>query len=333
MRAAVVGPGGRYEVADLADPSPGPGELLLRVSACGLCGSDLTALPAMPQGLVMGHEFSGEVVATGPGTPGWREGSHAAVLPVVACGQCQWCVSGYVAHCASAKLIGLGGSGGGFAELTVVAASAAFPLPPGVDPVHGALVEPFAVGLHTIRTARLGAGESVLVVGTGTVGLTTIAWARALGAQRITAVDPSPARRDAALSFGATDVLASAGEATPGAYDVVAECAGKAGLLDGCVAAARTRGRVVVAGLSLEPSQLTSFVAMMKEVTIGFAVYYTPREFGEVIEAFASGRIDPAPLVSRRLGLPSLNEAVEDLARAAGAGKTLIEPGLATANI
>jgi 2-desacetyl-2-hydroxyethyl bacteriochlorophyllide A dehydrogenase len=326
VRAAVVGSGGRYEIVDMPDPSPGPGELLLRVNACGLCGSDLTALAAMPPGTVMGHEFSGEVVGTGPDLAGWHEGSHAAVLPVIACGQCQWCASGYVAHCPSARLIGLGGSGGGFAELAVVAASAAFPLPAGVDPGLGALVEPFAVGLHTARTAGISAGDDVLVVGTGTVGLTTIAWARSLGARRITAVDPAPARRDAALSFGATDVLASAGEAAPGAYDVVAECAGKPGLLDGCVAAARPRGRVVVAGVCLEPAPLTAFVALMKEVTIGFAVYYTPAEFTEVIEAFANGRVNPSPLASRRLRLPSLNDAVDDLKRTAGAGKILIEP-------
>ena len=326
MRAAVVAPGGRYEVVTLPDPSPGPGELLLRVTACGLCGSDIKAVAAMPQGVVMGHEFSGEVLAAGPGTDGWHPGSHAAVLPVVACGQCEWCAAGYVAHCPSARLVGLGGSGGGFAELAVVAAPAAFPLPPDVDPVLGALVEPFAVGLHTIHAAALAAGEDVLVVGAGTVGLTTIAWARALGAGRITAVDPVEARRAAARSFGATDLLASVAEAAPGGYGVVAECAGKPGLLDGCVAAARPRGRVVVAGLCMEPSPLTSIAALMKEVSISFAVYYTPAEFQAVIESFADGRIDPALLVSRRLGLTRLNDAADDLARTAAGAKTLIEP-------
>jgi 2-desacetyl-2-hydroxyethyl bacteriochlorophyllide A dehydrogenase len=326
VRAAVVGSGGRYEVVSLPDPSPGPGELLLRVTACGLCGSDITALPAMPAGTVMGHEFAGEVVATGDGTGPWREGSRAAVLPVVACGRCEWCASGYVAHCPAARLIGLGGCEGGFAELAVVAATAAIPLPPGIDPVHGALVEPFAVGLHTVRTGGLAAGEDILVVGAGTVGLTTIAWARALGARRITAVDPVEARREATRPFGAIDVLASVEQADPASYSMVAECAGKPGLLDGCVAAARPRGRVIVAGLCLQPSSLTSLAALMKEVSIGFAVYYTTAEFGEVIQAFTDGRIDPSPLVSRRLGLPFLNDAVDDLARTAVGGKTLIEP-------
>ena len=209
MRAAVVGQGGQFEVVSVPDPSPGPGELLLRVTACGLCGSDTKARGALPAGTIMGHEFGGEVVAVGTGTSGWRPGTHVAVLPVFACGECQWCQSGHVAHCRSARAVGLGGSPGGFAELTVVTPAAAFPLPPDVDPVYGALVEPFAVGLHTIRTAGLERGDEVLVAGAGPVGLTTIAWARALGARRITAVDPVEARRATAQSVGATDVLAS----------------------------------------------------------------------------------------------------------------------------
>jgi (R,R)-butanediol dehydrogenase/meso-butanediol dehydrogenase/diacetyl reductase len=326
VRAAVVGAGGQYEVVTLPNPSPGPGELLLRVTACGLCGSDLKARMAMPRGTIMGHEFGGEVIATGDGTPGWCVGSHAAVLPVGACGQCPWCTAGYVAHCRSARLIGLGAIGGGFAELAVVPAPSAFLLPPGLDPAVGAVVEPFAVGLHVIRAAGLAAGEDALVIGTGAVGLTAIAWARAHGAGRITAVDPVGSRRDAARSFGATDALASLDDAEGSGYDVVIECAGRPGLLDGCVAAARPRGRVIVAGTCLEPTSLMPIVALMKEVSIGFAVYYTPQEFSEVIAAFADGRIDPAALVSRRLRLADLNDAFDDLARTAAGAKTLIEP-------
>lgn len=251
---------------------------------------------------------------------------RVAVLPVHACGRCEWCETGYVAHCPSARLIGLGPVGGGFAELAVVPASAAFVLPPDVDPLHGAVVEPFSVGLHAIRTARLEAGESVLVVGAGTVGHTAIAWARALGAGRITVVDPVEYRRDTARSIGATDVLTSLADAERGGYDVIVECAGRAGLLDGCVAAARPRGRVVVAGLCLEPTSLTPVAALMKEISIRFAVYYTSAEFSEVISAFADGQLSPEPLGSRRAGLPDLNDAYDDLARAAGGPKTLIQP-------
>jgi threonine dehydrogenase-like Zn-dependent dehydrogenase len=300
--------------------------LLLRVTACGLCGSDLKARGAMPQGTIMGHEFGGEVVGVGAGLAGWREGSHVAVLPVLACGRCEWCDSGYVGHCRSARAVGLGGSGGGFAELAVVTPAAAFPLPAGVDPVHGALVEPFAVGLHCTRTAGLAPGDDVLVVGAGPVGLTTIAWARAQAASRITAVDPVAARRAAARSLGATDVLESAETAAPGGYDVVVECAGKPGLLNACVAATRTKGRIVVAGVCPEPTPLASVAALMKEVSVGFAVYYTTDEFAAVTEAFAGGVIDPSPLLARRFDLSRINDAFDDLARTASGAKILVDP-------
>jgi len=326
MRAAVVGPGGRFEVISVPDPSPKPDELLIRVAACGLCGSDIKTAPIMPEGSIMGHEFSGEVIAVGTDVTDWTVGSHAAVLPAASCGRCEWCTSGYVIHCPSARMVGLGGIAGGFAGLASVPAATAFLIPPGVDPALGPLVEPFAVGLHTASTASLAAGDDVLVVGAGTVGLTTMAWARARGARRITAVDPVEIRRATAQSFGATDVLASLTEAEAGAYSVVAECAGKPGLLDGCVAAARPRGRVVMAGVALEPTSFSTVRALMKEVSISFAVYYTPADFRAVLAAFASGQLDPAPLESRRVDLGRLNEAFDDLARTATSAKTLIEP-------
>jgi 2-desacetyl-2-hydroxyethyl bacteriochlorophyllide A dehydrogenase len=223
-------------------------------------------------------------------------------------------------------MIGLAGSAGGFAELAVVTPPAAFRLPQDVASIHGALVEPFAVGLHCIRAARLGQGDDVLVVGAGTVGLTTIAWARAQGAGRITAADPVAARRAAAESFGATDVLTTAEAASPGGYDVVVECAGRPGLLDPCIAAARAMGRIVVAGLCIEPTPFLPVPALMKEVSISFAVYYTPEEFTAVIAAFESGQIDPSPLLSRQLDLSLINDAFDDLARTVTGGKILLTP-------
>lgn len=326
MRAAVVGSKGHFEVVAVPDPEPGPGELLLRVTACGLCGSDIKARAFLPEGTIMGHEFGGEVVAVGAGATGWRAGTHAAVLPVLPCGQCEWCTSGYVAHCASARFVGLGGSAGGFAEFAVVTPLAAVPLPPDVEPLHSALVEPFAVGLHCVRAAGLRPGDDVLVVGAGAVGLTTIAWARAQGAHRITAVDPVAGRQAAAGSFGATDVLTSVAETAPGAYDVVVECVGKPGLLDACVNAARVRGRLVVAGVCVEPAPFASMAALMKELSIAFSVYYTPEEFRTVIAAFSGGQIDPSLLLSRTVDLSLVGEAFDDLARASASAKILIEP-------
>lgn len=322
----MIAEGGEFDLTVVDDPVPQAGELLLRVSACGLCGSDLKARAAMPVGVIMGHEFGGEVVGVGPGAEGWTEGMQAAVLPVASCGSCPSCRAGDVAHCVSAVLVGLGGSPGGFAELAVVPATSAFPLPQPVDPFHAALVEPYAVGLHAVEAAAVEAGNSVLVVGSGTVGLTSVTWAKLRGAERITVVDPNEARRSGAMALGATDTIADAAEAEAGAYDVAIECVGKPGLLDSCIAATRPKGRIVVAGVCIERDPFWSMAALMKELTICFAVYYSPKEFRTVIEAFRSGAIAPAQLVGRTMGITSLAGAFEALAVGSTQGKILIDP-------
>jgi len=326
VRAAVVTTGGRFELVDQPEPEPGPGELVVRVTACGLCGSDAKARFAMPPGTVMGHEFGGEVVAAGSQVSGWRAGTQVAVLPVLSCGRCAWCRAGFVVYCEHARLIGLGGAPGGFAEYAVVRPAAAFVMPEQVDPVHSALVEPFVVGLHCLRAATNVAGADVLVIGAGSVGLTSMVWARLLGAHRITAVDPIEGRRARAVASGASDAVSSLEDVEPSSYDLVIECVGAPGLLDRCLALVRPRSQIVVAGVCIEPDELTSMAALMKEVSIHFAVYYTPDDFRSVIEAIAGGQIDPATLLSAQHDLGTLNEAFNELAASTAGGKILLTP-------
>src|SRR3954463_5561274 len=177
MRAAVLNDAHQLEVAEVPDPSPGAGELVLQVTACGICGSDLKLRPSMPAGLVMGHEFCGDIVATGADTDThWREGQHVTALPVIGCGRCLVCIAGEPAHCEQADLGGVGGSPGGFAEYVRVHQRETVALPEAIPPALGALVEPLAVGLHAVERARIRAGDKVLVVGAGPVGLSVIAW-------------------------------------------------------------------------------------------------------------------------------------------------------------
>src|SRR5690349_10486508 len=134
---------------DVDDPVPGPGELVLRTTACGICGSDLKAYSAMPAGLVMGHEFCGEIVAVGTGVDGWREGQAVAAMPLFACGQCRWCLADQPAHCEKVDYQGVGGAAGAYAEYVRVSAAGTVRLADGIGE-FGALVEPLAVGLHTV---------------------------------------------------------------------------------------------------------------------------------------------------------------------------------------
>ena len=156
MRAAVLNDSHRLKVTEIADPSPGPGELVLKVTACGICGSDLKLRPSMPAGIVMGHEFCGEIVATGTDADAaWRVGRHVTALPLIGCGRCLACLAGEPAHCTTGDMVGVGGSPGAFAEYVRVDQRETIGLPEHLDPALGALVEPLAVGLHAVDQGAL----------------------------------------------------------------------------------------------------------------------------------------------------------------------------------
>jgi (R,R)-butanediol dehydrogenase / meso-butanediol dehydrogenase / diacetyl reductase len=324
VRATVTTEAHGFEVVELPDPTPGPDELVIRVAACGVCGSDIKAQPFMPAGIVMGHELGGEIVAVGSKAGDWRCGVNVAVLPVVSCGGCSYCAAGMVAHCSQTRYLGMGPDPGGFAELAVVPARHAFALPDGLIGTCAALVEPFAAGLHGVHTADIRRGDEVLVVGAGGVGLTTIPWLSAKGAARITAADPDPQRRKLAVVMGATDVLGSAAECTAGAYDAAIECVGRPELLQACQKAVRPLGRIVISGACAEPVPIEPVTALLKELTIRFSVCYRPDEFRDVIAAFAGGDVDPVPMMGPRLELDRIGEAF-DLVRDPGVhGRVLV---------
>lgn len=326
MKAAITTEGGGFECVTLPDPTPTSDQVVLSVSACGICGSDLKAHAFMAPGTVMGHEMCGEVVALGKDARCCREGDHIAVLPVVSCGVCASCLSGNVAHCPSVRFIGMGSDSGGFAEYAAVPARHAFRLSPEYSNALGALVEPFAVGLHGAAAAEVGPGDKVLVIGGGGVGLTVVAWARALGAERVTVADPLAARRAVAATMGATDELANAAEADYGGYDAVIECVGRPDLLDSCINAARARGRIVIAGACDSAMQLTPITAMLKEVSIRFTVAYAPGEFQKVIDAFATGLIDPRRMAGPSVGLDHLGDAFNWVRSGGTQGRVLVRP-------
>jgi (R,R)-butanediol dehydrogenase/meso-butanediol dehydrogenase/diacetyl reductase len=326
LKAAVTTEQQGFDIIEMPDPTPGPDELVIRVAACGVCGSDIKAQPFMPAGVVMGHELGGEIVAVGSDADRWREGINVAVLPVISCGSCQYCAAGFVSHCAQTRYIGMGPDGGGFAEFAVVPARHAFALPNEMTDTYAALVEPFAVGLHGVRSAQVSPGEDVLVVGAGGVGLTTIAWARAMGARRVTAVDPDPERRESAQAMGATDARASVTDADPDAYDAALEYVGRQELLQACQVALRPRGRIVISGVCAEPTPIEPVTALLKELSIRFSVCYTPDEFREVIASFGSGGVDPAPMVGPALVLNRIAEAFDLVRGARVHGRVLIRP-------
>jgi len=325
VRAAVVNQGHGFDIVEVPDPAPGPGELLLRVGACGICGSDLKMAGDMPAGLVMGHEFAGEVVALGSGVEGWREGTAACALPLIGCGTCAACVNGDVAHCARVDMVGVGGSSGAYSELVRVSARESFALPEGVGTDHGALVEPLAVGLHAVERAQIQPKDRVLVIGAGPVGIAVTLWARHLGARELVVRDPVAARRAAALTFGATAVVDPADD-KDGGYDAVFECVGSPGMIGTSVSAAAVHGRVIVVGVCTKPDPFVPILAMVKELAMNFVIYYRRGDYSYVVDMLRQGRIDPAPLITDHVDLDAFPAAFEALKTPSTQCKVLVHP-------
>jgi (R,R)-butanediol dehydrogenase/meso-butanediol dehydrogenase/diacetyl reductase len=322
VRAAVVDEQHHLQVVDVPDPTPGPQELVLAVSACGICGSDLNMVDAMPAGMGMGHEFCGVVAAVGTEVGGdWREGQLVAGLPLRSCGRCRWCLDGEPAHCATAD-----GSFSAFAEYVRVDAAHAFALDEHVGE-RGALVEPLAVGLHTVVAAELDPSDRVLVLGAGPIGLAAILWARRFGAGDIVVSDPSSSRRDAAPAFGASATIDPTNEELGTGFDVVLECVGGPGLIASAVGAIRPRGRIIVPGVCQQPDPLPPWTALMNEATLRWVVYYTRGEFELAARSLERAELDVDAFITGKTSLDGIDDTFRELKGGQSAHrKVLVQP-------
>ncbi|MCA9511409.1 MAG: alcohol dehydrogenase catalytic domain-containing protein [Myxococcales bacterium] len=339
MRAATFETvGATMRIESVPDPTPGPGELVLRVRGCGICGSDLHVSQlagALPRGAVMGHEFAGEVAAVGRDVEGgFREGEAVCALPAIGCARCAPCLTGDVMGCASLRATGFGDVGGAYAEYVLVGARETLRLPPVVAASDGALVEPLAVGLHAVDEARLRSGEDVLVIGAGPVGLAVAMWARQLGAREVVVSDFVASRREMAGRMGATVLVDPAKEdpgqafarATGHAPHTIFECVGVPGLLQQCIGLAPRGAKIVVAGVCMQPDTIVPVAASVKALCLQFVSYYRRGDFELTLAMLATGRIDPLPMVTDRIGLDALPDAFEALRTPAQQCKVIVEP-------
>lgn len=329
MRAAVLTADRPHvEIVDLPDPRPGVGEAVVRVTGCGICGSDLHVASSMGvPGTVLGHEIAGVVEELGDDVTNVKLGQVVAVRPFVGCGSCPFCQAGRQDHCPAFEFVGVQRPGG-FAERTVARASELFALPASVRPQDQALVEPFAVARRALRRARLLKGESMIVLGGGPIGLAITHWARALGAERIVVSDPLAHRRELARALGADDAVAPdevRGLARDGA-PLVVECSGKAGVLDQALQLTAVDGRVAVVGICLAPESISLWPGLQKELDVRFSLYYGREDFIETINAFSDGALCPDGLVTETVSLDALPERFARLASDADAGKVVVIP-------
>lgn len=335
VRAAVMqGRGEPLSIEELPDPAPGDGQLLVRVSACGICGSDLHIADAAERpGHVLGHEFSGEVVALGRAVDGWRTGERVAVFPLAGCGSCPACLAGRPSRCTSWGLLG-GSLPGAYAEYVTVEPRQAFRLPGEVDQRLGALVEPLAVALHAVDKTTRETGQPVLVLGGGPVGQAVAMWARHFGASDVVLSDPVAHRRELARRMGATatvdptaqDVREAFLEQTGQPPKVVLECVGVPGMIEQAFELCDADGRVTVVGMCIGTDEITPTTAMRKELAAQFVLFYREADFALAIRALERGDIDPSPLVTDVVDLDGLTARFEALKRPTTECKILIEP-------
>lgn len=332
MRAAVFDAVGHpLRIDDLAVPQPADDEVLLRIAACGICGSDLhmTEDPAtfgLKPSDVLGHEFAGEVVACGIGVDTLKPGDRVAVAPMRGCGHCDNCRRGEPAWCADMRLIG-----GGYAEFATVAARQCRILPEDLPTAEGALAEPLAVALHVVLRSGLKPGDRVLVLGAGPIGLLVAFWARRYGAAAVIVADLGRHQEARAAALGATGFALSGpglgdafGELTGAAPDIVFECVGKRGLIDFACRLVRQHGTVVGVGLCVGGDQWDPFAALSKEITVVFAVFFNMAEFETALEALGPGRFRPQELITDRIGFADVAGTFEALRRRTTQCKVLI---------
>jgi (R,R)-butanediol dehydrogenase/meso-butanediol dehydrogenase/diacetyl reductase len=319
----------------LPDPVPGPGDLVLRVDACGICGSDLHmahTLRGRP-GLVFGHELCGTVVAVGEGVAGHREGHRVVGFPLIGCRSCDACRQGATAKCPQAQLVGAQHPGG-YAEYVRVGAVDSFTLPEGLSADQGALVEPLAVAHHALERTPREQGAPVLVLGAGPVGLAVALWARALGAREVVVSDPVPGRRALAEQLGATvvdpgrdDVGAAFADVTGAPPQAVLECIGRPGAVQHASEVAGVDAQVTLVGACTAPDTFRPLTPTSKELTLRFVVYYGRNDFARTLIALQTGELDPSPMVTGHVGLEQLPSRFAALVAGSSSDcKVLIHP-------
>jgi (R,R)-butanediol dehydrogenase / meso-butanediol dehydrogenase / diacetyl reductase len=321
----------RYE--DFPDPSPGAGEVLLQIKSSGLCHTDfneylngplyVAKTPHVKTGrsipLVLGHEFSGEVLGLGYGVTKLQVGDRVAVNAVDSCRHCEFCRRGLFIHCRNAAIIGFGRDGG-YAEYAAVPEDCCHILRSNVSFREAALVEPLSVALHSVRRARVEIGSTAAIVGGGTIGLCTLQALRACGVIDVYVIERSPAKRHFAEQLGASafiesevlDPLQVISDLTGGiGVDYAFECVGTGSALRTALDVTRPGGTVCLSGVVPHPIEFNWNDVLSMEKTITTTIAYSS-EFPMVIAMLNDGRLKAELLISQSY---SLNEAREVLTR------------------
>ncbi len=324
MRAAVWRQPGDLHVEDRSDPEPGPADVIVRVGACGMCGTDVHIaegeFPPTPYPIVPGHEFAGEVVAVGPDVRELSVGAQVAVDPSLFCGHCDFCRVQRGNLCSNWGAIG-DTVDGAFAQLVRAPARNAYKLPEGTSMRVGALVEPLACAVHGVRRLEPGPGDSVLITGAGTMGLLLVQLLLRDGAARVVVVDRNEQRLKIASSLGASAVATSVAAASEHDrdFDAVVDATGVPEVVQQGIDAVRRGGKMMIFGVAPEDARvsLSPFRVYNDEITLigSMAVLFT---FQPALELLRAGAIALEPLLTHTFPLDEFGQALDTMRRGEG---------------
>lgn len=315
----------RLEIATIKKPVSKNGSVIIRVKACGICGSDLHYFEAgEPLELIMGHEFAGEVVDPGDRSD-LKVGDRVTGLPISPCLECEACKTGNVQYCAKTWQDAVGLSltnSGGLAEYLSCRSDMVKKIPDKVTFQDATLVEPSAVSLHAINLANIKVGDKVLIIGGGIIGLMAAEFAKLNGASYIALMETNMKRARKALKYGAineifnssdTNVISKALKKTNGGYDKVIECCGNQYAVSEAIMSVKPGGTIVLVGVSMTPINVPMVASVMREVTMKGAIAYTEAEFETCIELIEKKIINVHKYIDKRVNLEKVQEAYLDL--------------------
>ncbi len=328
MKALVLERYGHFEYQEVATPVPGPGEVLIAVKACAVCGSDVHGMDGSTgrrrPPIIMGHEAAGVIEALGPGVKDYQPGERVTFDSTIYCGACACCEAGLVNLCENRRVLGVSCEDyrldGAMADYVVAPERILYRLPDAVSYQQAAMVEPLAIAYHAATRAPITPGCCALVVGVGTIGMLTLQVLKALGAGSLIAVDLDQHKLDSALQAGASaaiqaadpEALRKALAATPGGRgaDIAVDATGIEGTLNLSLAALRLGGSAVLVG-NLAPQVSFPLQQVVTRQISLFGSCASAGEYPQCLDMIASGQVDVMPLISKAVPLSEGNAWIQ----------------------
>lgn len=327
MRAIVLEEPKKLVLNQLEIPEPGENEVLIRVKAVGLCGSDIHYYEhgkigdfIVEKPIILGHEASGEIVKVGKNVVHLQKGQRVTIEPGATCGKCEHCQNGRYNLCEEVEFLATPPYDGAFCEYVVMRSDLVFPIPDQMSYETAALIEPFSVGLHAVSRGNLQEGETVLILGMGPIGLMTAAAAKLHGAGTVIGVDLEDSRLEKAKEMGATHVINIRTDSVDDkimeytkrrGVDVAIETAGSPAALKSMISAVRRGGRAVIVGMSPEDeSPLNIAQIINKEIDVK-GVFRYHHTYPKAIELLSSGKVNIERMITDSYELEQAEEAFE----------------------